>query len=399
MQEMNFLKPSSEKAAPRKTGGDSSRKKMDALTSLRFFAAACIVFHHLRGLFGIPADAYLGVNLACTVSFFFVLSGFVLAYAHPTLDLRAGIPPFLIRRWFRIWPLHVFCLILWCVLMPNAFRESIHAHHGRLEFLANFFLVHAWVPFSSFFFSYNAVSWSVSAEWFFYLCFPFLLYLIIRRGSLIALTAAFVPLLLMLTLSSTLGLKDYSGLNNQITVSSLVYINPLSRLFEFAVGMVLQKMTCRIDNRRLEPYMWILQMIAVCWGICFILFSEKINDLHLSHLLQTWKIFSGGVFIWAFVIWCFSFSNSWPSRLLSNRVLVYLGEISYAIYLIHSSITNIVPLMPGVGLHLSNGAQLTLYFVLLIAIASLLYFLVEMPGRYLGKLLVKKISPRAASGV
>ena len=55
-------------------------KKLDALTSLRFIAATMIVFYHMKGfaLFGFSGPSFLAQG----VSFFFVLSGFILAYVY-----------------------------------------------------------------------------------------------------------------------------------------------------------------------------------------------------------------------------------------------------------------------------------------------------------------------------
>ncbi len=60
--------------------------KLDQLTSLRFFAALMIVFHHLEGLFGISIVRF---HLDHGVSFFFVLSGFILTYVYPQLETQA----------------------------------------------------------------------------------------------------------------------------------------------------------------------------------------------------------------------------------------------------------------------------------------------------------------------
>jgi peptidoglycan/LPS O-acetylase OafA/YrhL len=63
-----------------------SVKKLNALTSLRFFAAAMIVLGHCHGQFEhtIKIAEHFALNQA--VSFFFVLSGFILAYVYPVLS-------------------------------------------------------------------------------------------------------------------------------------------------------------------------------------------------------------------------------------------------------------------------------------------------------------------------
>ena len=220
----------------------NGKQKLEALTALRFIAASCIVFHHLRGSFGIARDAYSSCNLGSAVSFFFVLSGFVLAYAYPRLSSWAEVSAFIIRRWFRVWPLHFACLLILLILMPQLLSEAAGSFQGWLELASNILLLQAWVPLSAFYFSFNTVSWSISVEWFFYLCFPFLLWLMIRRNSALpALWAAFLPLVVILFLCAAFNVPDYDGVKNQLTTHGLIYIGPVARLLEFAVGMALQR--------------------------------------------------------------------------------------------------------------------------------------------------------------
>ncbi len=71
-------------------------QKLDTLTGLRFFAAIAILIHHLRG-FGLPKEVLEGWALDNGVAFFFVLSGFILAYVYPSLDTPCRRPA-LLRR-------------------------------------------------------------------------------------------------------------------------------------------------------------------------------------------------------------------------------------------------------------------------------------------------------------
>jgi peptidoglycan/LPS O-acetylase OafA/YrhL len=92
---MKAVSPSASQSA-------DGRQKLEALTALRFIAASCIVLHHLRGSFGIATNAYASLNLGAAVSFFFALSGFVLAYAYPSLRNSSEAFAFAVRRWFRV---------------------------------------------------------------------------------------------------------------------------------------------------------------------------------------------------------------------------------------------------------------------------------------------------------
>ena len=143
--------------------GDYPGQRLPALTGLRFVAAAMILAHHTRGEFHMPLPS---IPLDHGVSLFFVLSGFILTHVYPELETWAATKRFLILRVARIWPAHVVTLFLAML----AYGKSINQ-----TFLANFTMTHAWIPMGRWFFSYNAVSWSISTEFFFYLMFPLLI--------------------------------------------------------------------------------------------------------------------------------------------------------------------------------------------------------------------------------
>jgi hypothetical protein len=103
-------------------------------------AAALIVVEHGFGHAGIPCPrlVYQGV------SFFFVLSGFVLAYNYPKLH-GPEIRRFLILRVGRIWPAHIV----------TAIAAAMIASTLDVKFIANAAMIHAWLPIYSWYFSWR----------------------------------------------------------------------------------------------------------------------------------------------------------------------------------------------------------------------------------------------------
>jgi peptidoglycan/LPS O-acetylase OafA/YrhL len=70
----------------------------------------------------------------------------------------------------------------------------------------------------------------------------------------------------------------------------------------------------------------------------------------------------------------FSFSNAWPAAFLSNRLLVALGEVSFAIYLVHFSIGHAAARQFCQLFHIENSSlQLALYLLLVIGASFCLY--------------------------
>ena len=88
---------------------------LHALTGLRFLAAFAVFAHHVSGRFGIEKERmWLG---ALGVSFFFVLSGFILTYVYHDKLKRENLAKFYFTRWARIWPLHIATMLMFFILV------------------------------------------------------------------------------------------------------------------------------------------------------------------------------------------------------------------------------------------------------------------------------------------
>ena len=92
------------------------RKQLPALTSLRFFAAAMIVIHHTAFYFKIWEPLANEFILTQGVTFFFVLSGFILTYTHSKLSGTSESLKFIWARIARVWPAHIFVMIAFIIL-------------------------------------------------------------------------------------------------------------------------------------------------------------------------------------------------------------------------------------------------------------------------------------------
>jgi peptidoglycan/LPS O-acetylase OafA/YrhL len=159
------------------------RDRLPSLTGLRFWAALLVVTYHLsRQYHRLPLVSSLVWYGRDGVTFFFVLSGFVLAwsYAGATVPDRV----FYRRRFARVWPLH---------LLATGFALAVTAAAGGVlpwrAALWSLPLLQAWAP--STVYGGNPAAWSLSAEAWFYLLLPALLRILLRRdGRGLALLAA-----------------------------------------------------------------------------------------------------------------------------------------------------------------------------------------------------------------
>src|SRR5262249_45008339 len=127
-------------------GGSHQVAQLDALTGSRFVAAFAILVLHSAAL-GYSLPPWLDLGQA--VSYFFVLSGFILGYRYPELPDRRAVARFYWARFARIWPVHFFCLLLGVASLLAGFWPSGNAPPWPILPL-QILLVNAWVPIERF---------------------------------------------------------------------------------------------------------------------------------------------------------------------------------------------------------------------------------------------------------
>lgn len=354
-------------------------ERLDALTGLRFVAAAMILIHH---------SAYLGVTVpdfkfGHGVSFFFVLSGFILAYAHPRLDGWRATGRFIANRLARIWPAHVVTLVAAVVI----FSQPTGPHT-----LANLLLVHGWVPSSDFYFSHNAVSWSISTEMGFYLAFPLLIH---KWRSTWAWKLALVAVMSVASIRAVdiFDLGSFSG-EPRVTGHGLVYVTPVGRLLEFTVGIA-----CCSAYRWLRPRVpaaGLAYSYAEIAAVAFFLYtaSGAFAGLFWTNAgpgFREWLNGSSSLPSCAVLVTVFAFGRGDISRVLKTRVFQFLGEISYSLYLCHM----LVFLYAYWNLRAPEPAfvSVALPIAISLACAAFLWRYVEVPARDAVRRIGRKSKP------
>jgi len=353
------------------------KQRLDALTSLRFFAAAMIVFHHSigYGLFGLGGPLGDSSPWGQGVSFFFVLSGFILAYVYPKLSTWVDIRSFYRARIARVWPALAFSSFLAIGLLSLDFEPK--------TVLANLAMVNAWIPYPSYFYSYNAPAWSISTEFFFYLVFPVLIYRWEQTWRLKLLAAGLI-VAGMILISDAQHLPDESPSDDALTLQALLYISPITRIFEFIFGILVESLWAKNKNsvnwgeskgNAIETAAILAVVIfMVCLPILRASISQKDAFLY-------WLGGSGSMFASGFLIYVIAIGRGRITAWLSHPMFVLLGEISFSLYLLHQILLrfyqgNILafPQLPDL---VSFG---TFWIVLLLS-SYLVWSLVEMPLR------------------
>lgn len=377
-----------------------------ALSGLRIVAALWVVLFHFRPMLAEAAPGFTSALApvlnagAQGVDLFFILSGFVLAWNYldrmgDSWSTRSTLR-FLWLRLARVWPVYlvtmhlaaafaVFTLYIGGFPLPPPVIESLNA----LSWLKQVFLVQLW--FQPYFdgSSWNGPAWSISAEWLAYLLFGGLVLIIFRiasatraRGLMwLAIAAALAPTLLLLAHG--------------------VFYTPWSWLpriiMQFTAGALacaaVRKLVLTESTRRAAGIASLLLGVAIVGGL---------------YALDTWPpgdmLDAGGLVDVLFVplVIALSIGAGTLPAFLSTRVMVYLGHISFGLYMVHEivhTMWNWAVLQFDIVLTPSWWAKLVVLGLILFAgiAAAVLYHVVEEPARRWMRRMIEPERPRAAA--
>jgi peptidoglycan/LPS O-acetylase OafA/YrhL len=372
------------KDAPVSTPDGVVAPKLSSLTGLRFIAAFLVFLNHVAAL-GIFADPGVQSGYSFVfansgpfgVAFFFVLSGFVLTWSVKPGDTTGR---FWRRRFFKIVPNHVVVFAASLLLFVLSGTPVMVA-----QAVANLFLVHAWTADMTYMLGQlNGVSWSLSVELVFYLLFP-LLIVLVRRIKVDNLWRWAIGVGALVTLMPALA-QPFLPEQPQFVFPvmswpELWFLNwgPPARVLEFVFGMLLARI---VQNGR-----WIklpvlpAALLAVgCYVVALYLpVAWTFAALYTVPL---------GLLIAAVATRDVQGRRGW----LSSRPMVFLGEISFAFFLVHFNLLFALHgafggklVVPGVMYEIHSwgvfGALLFMAGAALAAITVswLLYTLVERP--------------------
>jgi peptidoglycan/LPS O-acetylase OafA/YrhL len=312
---------------------------------------------------GFVGAGYVGV------SFFFMLSGFILTYSHAReYELgRESKARFYFARFARIYPIYLVSMIVAALLYPGTFTVLRHA----LVFMVDLLMLQSWSVRTVLFF--NIPSWTLSCEMFFYAVFPFLL-LRIRPRSRKAAICGVGALWILALLPAVLSLHHEFGWNWTLwgpeqpgTSGLMIRRNPLFALPEFVAGMLIGWMRLEYPPRA-RTASWLV-VVGTVGAIVPLLFAQRLSD----------SLLHNGLLIPAFGALILGLAIDTPiSRALSVSPLVLLGEASYAFYLMHYMFNRWVIGRFGAG---QTAMDAIWKIAVMIVVSIALYLGIERPAR------------------
>jgi peptidoglycan/LPS O-acetylase OafA/YrhL len=355
------------------------RSRLDALTGMRALAALNIVFFHFSDpkIFGPLAPVV--DNGYVSVSFFLLLSGFVLAYNYRERADRGLMRArtFWMARFSRIYPVFVFSLLMSVIVLGQEWRIRSHGEFAWGVGLT-LLLAQGWSPTLCTF--WNAPAWTLTTDVFFYALFPWLVTLRRpqTRNRILWTMLGFWCLSFILPALYMILNPDgdpHLGRYSNGWWLRAVKFGPLQHLPSFLFGMALAGLNDLIPERsHLRTALGITAFATLYTMMCF--------GGHMPYLFMHDGLLMP---LYAMIVLGLAGQN-FLARLFAIYPLIVIGEASYCLYILHFNLWNLL----HDDTHLLARAGLLrfdpwLSYALLVLISIAVMYLVERPGQRLIK--------------
>ena len=339
-------------------------RALTSLTGLRILAALAVFATHADGAFGAgwwqPLHR-LGANGRVGVSFFFVLSGFVLTWSGST---AGGTGRFLWNRVARIYPAYVAALIFSACVATYAGHEPAPGN-----WLWALSLVQAWSPHPATYYSVDGVCWSLSCEAFFYLTLPLVLPLLIRLNWRARRDLALVAVVAVLALGTV-------ALDAGTTSATFwfVYIFPPVRWLEFLLGVIIALQLREGRLPRVSRGAAVL-VLVVGYAIATMINPADVHGVATASIAAT---LPGFVLIVA--AWARADVEGRRSRFLGSSFAQIWGQRSYSFYLLHQPMLLLVFVGVSGSASRQRPHEVAIALLAALAAAALLHDRLERPA-------------------
>lgn len=283
------------------------------------------------------------------VSFFFVLSGYLL-YATYKPEVKFG--AFLGKKMSKLYPLHLILLL--CMVFFKLIRNTFALTFSNIiSLLLNLTLLHTVTPDMDIVLGFNSVSWFLSCL---VICFAICYWLMklinkpdCKIGAVLLYSIAAVLLVAKVVLAIIFP-------ENNELVKYFVYFCPLASLGDFCLGMTLYRLTHKIELSQLVST--ILQIASL--ALIIAMFATKIYiPTNCSAAFYTLP-FS------LLLVFAYMRETKFSKAVFGNKVAVFVGSVSFELYLIHDLLITCLANYTGIIDKLLTVVPLGIILVLLV---------------------------------
>ncbi|MGN0498286.1 MAG: acyltransferase family protein [Acutalibacteraceae bacterium] len=332
------------------------KRQIKSYNAFRGICALGILFSHMSYLSDAANpfwasfyDNFMKYGSRCT-SFFFIMSGFLLAYTWKELPFKK----YITGKLKRIYPLAIFVFILavgCSFILNDTVNEGIAI--GSTQWIVNVILnitmLKAFVPVESVFYSFHGPSWYISVLFVFYIVGYFIVRNLKKHNNniygkrdsnrkAIILISAVCAIVYAIQLAICL-FTDIKGLTDAQLY--LTYINPYFRIFgEGLLGILLCECMPAIKEKIRNLNKSVLEIAAFLVFIGFFL----VNNFIHSSIWSAW--------IWfvpvSLILIAFNEDAGVVSKIAKGRFWQFLGNVSFELYMTHAFVYEGLPVIAGI---------------------------------------------------
>ena len=364
------------------------------LDLFRLFAALLVVLVHYEIIFGqFVVYGSLGTT---ALSWFFILSGFIITYSYPDFDSFSDLKRFYAHRFIRIYPVYFLAVLVSAIFVSGGvtalgdqFFEQVRrpfeisydlpqvkdAEFWALSTLRHLTFTQSLSSVETLKLVFNGPLWSLVLEVYFYLAFPLLLILLKPMKSLSRIVIALMFGYVLQFLLIQYFLPDVESFN-VMNLNVPIYTNPAIRGLEFVFGMLLYKAFALLPSITRREKHTSTPLLMAIFGYLVI------NAVGENFIPYQYSMFFSAVPVVALLVFILARTH-WHPVGIGNKLCLWAGGISYVLYCFHWPLMEMVRFWNIVPQSVAFPYHLIILILFLLLVSHLIYRWIETPIRRL----------------
>ena len=362
------------------------------LDLFRLFAALLVVLVHYEIIFGqFVVYGSLGTT---ALSWFFILSGFIITYSYPDFDSFSDLKRFYVHRFIRIYPVYFLAVLVSAIFVSGGvtalgdqFFEQVRrpfeisydlpqvkdSEFWAISALRHLTFTQSLSSVETLKLVFNGPLWSLVLEVYFYLAFPLLLILLKPMKSLPRIAIALIFGYVLQFLLIQYFLPDVESFN-VMNLNVPIYTNPAIRGLEFVFGMLLYKAFALLPSITREEKHTSTPLFMAIFGYLVI------NAVGENFIPYQYSMFFSAVPVVALLVFILARTHWYPVG-MGNKLCLWAGGISYVLYCFHWPLMEMIRFWNLVPQSIAFPYHLITLILFLLLVSHLIYRWIETPIR------------------